>query len=388
MKKIIIAVSSLVLLILFLTNAKQNDLNRNTFISAVGVDEGLKKKYMVSLQIINPAGFTKDTSQKSTFFVAKGEGDSFIEAYTNISKGISRFTNYSQVQLVIINEKIAKKHALKQTMENIFRPVRFPYNALLILTKKNKAKDFLHTFSLIEPLTSTEIKNLSTNLQENWGVTRMESPVDFKSEVLKKGKDPVLPVIKLEGDIKKGEEKASLETSEISSKLKFDGLEVFNGYRLVGWIDENQSKIFNLLDNKLYLADFVGKCSKDSTFVFRNYKSHTKLKGKMIKGIPHFSIHTTLRGNLINYLCNDDLQDPTTVRRLAKITEKNLTKRIEQLIHSSIHYHSDFLGLGEIIEINDYKNWQKIEKKWDHLIQKSILDIHVKVNIENYGDIS
>lgn len=387
MKKIIMAVSSLVLLILILTNAKQNELSRNAFISAIGVDEGTKMKYKVSLQIVNPAGFTKDSSQKTPFFVAEGEGDSFMEAYSNISRSVSRLANYSQVQLIVINEKIAKKHALKQTMENMFRPVRFPYNVLLIFTKKNKARDFLETFSLIEPLTSTEIKNLGKNLQENWGIPGMASPVNFKSTVLKKGKDAVLPVIELQGDIKKGKEKASLDTSKLSAKLKFDGLEVFNGYRPVGWIDEKQSKIFNILENKLDMGYFEGKCLNDSKFVIRTFKSRTRMKGKIMNGIPHFSINTTLRGNLLNYFCSEDLQDPKTSRKLEKILEKSLSKKIRQVLHTSQKYGSDFLGLGETLEINDYANWKSIEKNWDYLLEKSVFDIHVKVNIENYGDI-
>lgn len=364
-----------------------NELHNIAFISAIGIDPS-KNGFHVSVQVLNPLAFSQQGANSMPFFVFEQEGHSLNNIMNKLSQKISRKMDVSHVQTIIVNEKIAKSHGIKKGISNMIRAPRYPYDAIVLITNNKSAKDFLEVLPFFELVTSREIASHLDNVSEERSSNLPVYLTTLQADILKKGKDAAVPTIQFKGNLDEAKSKSSQEKNNSSSKLiYFDGLQLFKNDKSVGWIDSNLSPTFYLLNNKMKKTNIRAACGKGKNISLDIIKSHTKIKVKMKKNQPTFTISTKLKGNIADFTCNLNLNELKNGLKMETLIEDKVKNNILKLIKTSQKNNSDIVGFGEIIEIQDHKSWRKIENDWKNVFPESQFDVQVDVTIQNYGEI-
>ena len=85
------------------------EMNTLAIVSATEINK-IGDEYQVSVQAINPQAPDKTAVPQAPFIIYTGTGKTIQEAYRSITLSASRFMYSNHLDLLIINEKIAKEN--------------------------------------------------------------------------------------------------------------------------------------------------------------------------------------------------------------------------------------------------------------------------------------
>jgi spore germination protein KC len=172
------------------------------------------------------------------------------------------------------------------------------------------------------------------------------------------------------------------------ARLLFDGLAVFDKDKLIGWLDEKQSRTYNAVTNKVKSTVVNISCPKEGKAVLQLLQSKAKIKGKVKNGKPEIDIEFQREYNVGEVECKIDLTKPETIDKLEKIEEQRATKMFEQSIKQvQEEFEVDIFGFGEAVHRADPKAWKKLSKNWDKEFEELPVNIKVEAKIRRIGTV-
>lgn len=371
----------IIVIVLAFGSFDTNELNENAFITAIGVDTDQENKgYKLSLQILNPAAFSNNGQGKSPFYVYEKNNKYYGITLSSLTEYIARKVNISHIQVVVINEKLAKEKGIKNIIESLLRPPLYPYTINVLMTKKNNASDFMYMQTKIEPLSSREIASHVRNLKQEAGTASPVYPGKLKGYMEREGREAAVPVIDMNKNSKKGTKEKP------SNDIMVNGLSLFRNDKPVAWINNDLSKIYYLMTNQLERTILNAACSENGVFAMHVNSNKTKIKGEIIEKIPHFTIRTKIKGDLAESFCSNNTKRTDTIHALEKQMANEIESKIHKLISKTQKSKTDVIGFGELLKIQDNKGWKEIKDHWYTHFNKAKFDIKVDVEIENVGD--
>lgn len=125
--------------------------------------------------------------------------------------------------------------------------------------------------------------------QKVWAPTAAVTLDKLMTDIISEGKNPVLTAVKVAG-VGKGQSQQNLEKIEPPGRLKYSDLAVFKKDKLIGWLNEKESKGYRYIKNKV--TNTVGSlsCPEGGNIAVEVMKSETKVKGRMNNGKPQIDI--------------------------------------------------------------------------------------------------
>jgi len=374
--------------VLSLGNLNRNELNEIALVYALGIDMD-SDNYAVSLQVINPQPPVNPTD-KMPVIVYEAKAKSMGKAVEMVSKKISRQLSPAQVQLIIIGEKVAETKGVNNVLNYILREPGLSSMLDILITKDMSATDALKVISLMEDIPGSEIVKTLRNTEDNWGSHQRIVPTQLKADILSRGKEGIIPTIVLYGKENSAEEKALLETTSPKAYLELSGLTILNEDKKAGWLNDNESRTYYLIKNKLKHSYFSAYCTDNDDkeeFGLTIIHSKTSIHGMINNGKPKFTINVELTGDLDELNCNMDITKPEGIKKVEKLMEKEIETSFKDLLEQSQSMNSDFIGFGDIVRIEDKVNWKKYEDKWQsEIFSTSKFTIKTKVLVRNFGD--
>jgi len=196
----------------------------------------------------------------------------------------------------------------------------------------------------------------------------------------------VLPTIKLINDSKEGEKIENIEKTKIDTKYQLDGLAIFKDNKLQGYLNEEESKTYNILKNKINNTILTTKCddNKYMTTEIIDSKSEINVKKNNIK------IKIKLSGNLNEYHCNKPLDKTKTIKDIEKKFEKEVTNTLTSNINKiRKEYNSDIFGFLDKLYRTDYNKYKDIKNNWYKSTYQNIdISITSDVSIISKGKVT
>ncbi|OAS14922.1 Ger(x)C family spore germination C-terminal domain-containing protein [Paenibacillus oryzisoli] len=169
----------------------------------------------------------------------------------------------------------------------------------------------------------------------------------------------------------------------------FKGLAVFNKDKLIGWLDEQDSKGFNYIVGNVKRTIGIIPCPQGGNMSFEVLQTKSNMKGLVENGKPHIDIKLLVEQNIAEVKCQIDLTKIQTIDELQKISSEKLKEILDHAIHEvQTTYKSDIFGFGEAIHRDDPKAWRKIKKDWNVLFPELTVHVEVDARIRLTGTIS
>lgn len=373
MKKII-----LYLIILTSLTGCQNyrELNDLAIVSGISISK-VEDEYELTVEVVNPKKQQDASSSKETeFIIYKNKSDSIQEAFRRMINESPKKMYGAQIDILILDESIAKND-LKNIVDFFARDPEVRSEFYVLIGKNDSILE------IITPLEKISSKNIVQSLESNnnyLGSTNLVTFHDLIDTYLNKKIDIALPAIKLVGDAKKGEEISNLENTEENTYHILDNIAIFKDNKLVGYLNEEDSKVYNLIRNNLN-KNLVKVDLENNEYIINemvDIKSKTEVNPKK----KSITISVSGKGAISEAKYSGDLTKNKTIKKLEKELNKYTEEIIKQSITSTLEkYNSDIYGFEDMFYKKDAKYYKEnLKDNWDNTLKT--LNINVKSNIK------
>ncbi len=383
MKKLLLILITLT----FLTGCyNYRELNDLAIVTAISISKE-KDNYNIAVQIVNPKK-DQDTSSSNEpdFIVYKSKGETLQAAFESLVKESPKRMYKTQMQILIIDEKIAKNN-IKEVFEYLARDpeIRNEFNVLI-----GKSDNILETLTPLDNLSSQNILDSLKASSKYLGNTNLLTFNELLSDYQNEKTEMAMPVIKLSSQKNKDDKNNEkiLEKTTTTPAIVLDNIGIFKDNKLIGYLSTKETISYNFINNNIALTNIKKDYPNNKYIAYKILKSKSKLEVTQKK----HTITLTIKGNAeINEATyNIDLSKEKNIKKL----EKSLNKRLEKMITSSFNstrkkYNSDIYGFEDLYYKKDPKYYNKIKKDWDSKeFQKIKLKVKSNIKIVEQGNIS
>lgn len=382
MKKLLLILITLT----FLTGCyNYRELNDLAIVTAISISKE-KDNYNIAVQIVNPKK-DQDTSSSNEpdFIVYKSKGETLQAAFESLVKESPKRMYKTQMQILIIDEKMAKNN-IKEVFKYLARDpeIRNEFNVLI-----GKSDNILETLTPLDNLSSQNILDSLKASSKYLGNTNLLTFNELLSDYQNEKTEMAIPVIKLTSQKNKDDKNTEkiLEKTTTTPAIVLDNISIFKDNKLIGYLSTKETVSYNFINNNITLTNIKKDYPNNKYIAYKILKSKSKLEVTPKK----HTITLTIKGNAeINEATyNIDLSKEKNIKKL----EKSLNKRLEKMITSSFNstrkkYNSDIYGFEDLYYKKDPKYYTKIKKDWDSKeFQKIKLKVKSNIKIVEQGNI-
>ena len=407
------------------------EMNTLAIVSATEINK-IGDEYQVSVQAINPQAPDKTAVPQAPFIIYTGTGKTIQEAYRSITLSASRFMYSNHLDLLIINEKIAKEN-ISDLIDYYTRNPGIRTEFYVLISKDD---NILSVTTPIDEISSASIKESIENDYKYYGVSSRTTFSEFVNMNLNPNQEIVLPTIELVKDThtedknineskdnnedvnankdkdnndnnkdkdnnenndknksnnsedknnksnqeeneSDGTSNKNTEKTEVKDKYLLGGYAIFKNNKLVGYLNNKESINYNIITNNIKNTIITYECSKNKYLAIEITDNSSSIKTKNNK----VSININLKGNINESHCNIEITKNKNIKKISHDIEEKLNKEItNDILNVRNNYHTDIYKFKDIIYKHDYSYYQKIKNNYDEAYQK--LDISVKTNIQ------
>lgn len=376
MKKFVLIIITLFILLISSGCYNYKEINNMAIVSSIGIDKDNKNdKYIVSAQIMNSK--ESENSEDSQITVYTKEGDTVHEALRNITLKSPRKLYGNHLSKIVLSEEVAKE-GIDNILDTFNRVTEVRNEFIITIVKEDKASDVLKVLTTTESIPAEYVKLSLKIADETSGLTYATKLDEFISLYLKKGIDPVVPVLKIDKKEKKGTTINNITTTNPISKIVIEDLAVTNKGKLETYLKNEEVIGYNFLRNQIQKMIIPVKCDDENNYasisILKN-KTKSSAEKKDNKYIINFNINS--EAIITEYNCRKDLTDEKVIKKLEKDTEKKIKRYIKKSLNKQKETKGKFLGLERIIYL-DYPKY----KNEDYSVK-----YNVNVNLVRKGEI-
>jgi spore germination protein KC len=392
MRKRVITAFIVILLCISLTGCwDSREVTELAIAAALGIDKNDKGEYVISSQILNPSENAATVSGGSGYDTPATTytttGRTLFEALRKMIKKAPRKVYIAHLRMIVIGENVARE-GIYDSLDFLSRDHEMRTDYYIVVAKDHTAEETLKVLTSLDKIPANKLFNSLEDVSEAWAATEKVKLNDLIDDIVSEGVQPVLTGVAIEGNPKDGLTKDNVETISPKAMLTYTGMAVFRENKLVGWLNEEESKGVN------YIKDDV----KSTVVVFDINEGEVGIE--LIKCtsdiVPHIQngklsmdINITGEGNVGDVNTNLDLMSASV---FAELTEKTNNK-IKDVVWMAIRkvqeeYRSDIFGFGESIHKTNPKEWDKQKEKWAETFPGVPVNVNVDIKLRRAGTIS
>jgi spore germination protein KC len=357
---------------------------------AIAVELGIDKEgdqYKVSAQIVSPLALSpnKGGGERTPVITYKATGRTILQALRRMTTESPRKIYTAHLRILVLGEEMAKE-GIAPMLDVFPRDPEISSDMLVIVTRGVKAEDILEIPTALERIPADQLSSSLSISKKVWATTAKIKVDDLITGIISKGKGAVLPGIEVVGDLEQGKKKDNVQNPEVKTIMRYSGLAVFKGDKLIGWLNERESKGYNYIQGNVSSTTINLACPGGGMITVELLRASKKLKGGIETGRPAVHVKIKAEGNVAESQCTEDVLNPKTIDALEKQTEKSITTTIEEAVQSvQDQYQSDIFGFGEVIHRANPIAWKQLKGDWDKEFKTLSVDVQADVKIRRIG---
>jgi len=379
----------LILLIVVTGCWSRRELNNLAFAGVIGIDKA-GKEFEVSVLVMDPNAVSakKPSSGRTPSVLYHARGETVSLAIRRMASVTPRHLYFSHIRMLIIGEQLARE-GIRDTLDFLSRNNEIRTDFYFAIAKGTTARELL---GVLTPLETTSANNMFGTLEvsrKTWAPTVPAQLDKLMTDLMSEGKHPVLSTIQIQGNPEQAASKNNLEKVDTPGVLQYTGLAVFNKDKLLGWLNEEESKAYNYIQDKVKRTIGVVGCPDGGRISSEIVRSKTELKGKVVQGEPQIDIHMRIESNIQDVECKVDLTKEETIADLDMRASRKLETMVKRTIESvQKKYKVDIFGFGEVIHRADPKAWEKLKKNWDQEFTHLQVQVTADIKTRRMGTVS
>ncbi|MEF3304789.1 Ger(x)C family spore germination protein [Paenibacillus sp. GYB003] len=380
-------IAALLLLLALLPGCwNRRELNDLGILVGTAIDK-VGDQYRLTAQIVKPGEVTKRKSPGTSAPVTlyQSTAPTLFTAFRKLTEISPRKVYGAHIRVLVLGESLAKE-GVTDAIDLLIRDPEVRSDFYVMIARDTSAESVLRVMTPLENIPANKLFHSLDVSSKAWAPTTTVTLEQLMEKLIGEGINPVLTGVRLVGDAEEGNSSKNTEKIDPSAKLRLTGLAVMRKDRLVGWLNEVQSKGYNYITDQVTSTAGYVKCSNGGLLTLETIRTHTKMKGKMVNGKPVIDIHMVDESNIAEVACEIDLDKPGTIRELE---EKQRSKKIA-LMKQAVEvvkrkYGVDIFGFGQAVYRADPRAWSRLKKDWDSHFQDVQVRYEVDIHIRKIG---
>ncbi|MFB5661519.1 Ger(x)C family spore germination protein [Alteribacillus sp. HJP-4] len=373
----------ILLLTLFMTGCwSMTEMEDLAIVAAYGIDK-TDSGFHISAQIVNPSEIAQvegAAAFDSPVTVYETDGETHYEAQRKLATIVPRKLYNAHMSVVVLGEDMARDGIVKSldlfSRDNETRP-----DFYILVAKEGKASNILKNLTSMEMIPADKLFNSLEVTADTLGTTTTVHIEELETFFERDGREAVLSGVVLQGDPDDGESLKDVKLSDPKVVAQLTGLAVFKNDRLVGWLNENESKGYNYTQGNVNntiegVACPGGKKGKISVELENTEASITT---HMEKGVPQTTVTINGTGSVADVECDVNLTENQTIEEIESLVNAAITEKVELAVKKAQELHTDIFGFGELIWRSDPHTWKELKNDWDQEFEN--VDLHTQGNV-------
>jgi Ger(x)C family germination protein len=366
MEKGRLGLALVVFIMIFAGCSNMKQINRITFITALGVDKSEVGVKVYALAAV-PGNFTSLAPgaggglSKSPNYILSAEGQDVAAALYIMKRKSAHDIQFGHTKIVLFSDEMAKQ-GLNPSLDLFMRRIEFQPVAWIGITQ-GSVKSILQ----VNPESPESVSDALMDIFSRSGTDTSEIlPLyvyEFFSLSVEPGQSPYVMIVK---NIQK------------NNKIEVSDLAIFKKDRMVGILSSAETKILQILQkNKMASTSFT---VQDGTFNLLKYSNKTKVK------LNQISIQLQLELEL-DQNHGPPVASSEQLHNLEKQVNVSVQRQIEHLIEKLQGLKTDPAGFGNHYRTAVSGGFMKIDEWENEIFPKMKVDVKVNTKIQRRGSI-
>lgn len=379
----------IILSTIFLTGCwSSHEINTLAIAVCIGIDK-TENGYLVTAQVLNPRAIaSKKATVESPVVIYTAEGNDLAEIVRRFTTQSSRIFYNADLRMVVFGEDVAKD-GIQNILDYFLRNHEYRTDFYFVIAKNSTANEVLGILTPIESVPGFSMYISLKMSEEKWAAMKSVRIIELVNSIIADGDNPVLTGIEISQDEISPKSTDILKQSGEYKKLKYTGLGAFNKDKIVGWLDEDESKGYNYITdnvkNTIEYADYDSKVK--ITYEIINAKSRTKVY--FLENKPAIEVKIKIKCNIgivegefdVSAEENKQVLNKLLASKVKLLCEKALNKAQKEL-------KNDIFGFGEAIHRKYPKTWEKLKDDWNDKFTDLPVNITVEAETKQLGQIT
>ncbi|HYF93238.1 MAG TPA: Ger(x)C family spore germination protein [Symbiobacteriaceae bacterium] len=363
----------------------RREVNEVAIVSALAIDRDADSRLRVTLQVANPlpaSGERGDTGSREGVFTISATGRTLFEAIRNLNQMVSRKPEWTHNNAIIIGEQVARD-GVGHVLDFFLRDHESRLDQW-ILVARGKAADVLVPSFRLEMNQGVGIRRLNRNAFLETAKTTQVRLYEF---LLRLSSPPTAPMAAAVEPL--SESAGQLTAPEPESRLRIGGAAVFRGAKMVGWLDEHQTRGVAWLHEKLSSTIVVVPCKKPpgEGISVEVMGARSTLRPVWQGGrLPVVHAPVTVSAKIGDVMCPDDFTKPAAIHELENRAAGVIRQEIAQTLrHLQQDLGVDPAGIGASLQRAFPEAWRAWKGRWDEIYPLVPVVPEVTVRLDQTG---
>lgn len=379
----------IILSTIFLTGCwSSHEVNTLAIAVCIGIDK-TENGYLVTEQVLNPRAIaSKKATAESPVVIYTAEGNDLAEIVRRFTTQSSRILYNADLRMVVIGEDVAKD-GIQNILDYFLRNYEYRTDFYFVIAKNSTANEVLGILTPIESVPGFSMYISLKMSEEKWAAMKSIRIIELVNSIIADGDNPVLTGIEISQDEISPKSTDILKQSGEYKKLKYTGLGAFNKDKIVGWLDEDESKGYNYITdnvkNTIEYADYDSKVK--ITYEIINAKSRTKVY--FLENKPAIEVKIKTKCNIVIVEGEFDVSAEENKQVLNKLLASKVKLLCEKALNKAQkELKTDIFGFGEAIHRKYPKTWEKLKDDWNDKFTDLPVNITVEAETNQLGQIT
>ncbi|MHA6482942.1 Ger(x)C family spore germination protein [Paenibacillus sp. strain BS8-2] len=364
------------------------ELNEIGIAIGLGIDKKKNGQYGVSVQVVDPseAAEGKGSSGRAPVTMFEAEDRTIIGALRKMTTMSPRRIYFSHLRILVLGEALARS-GIGDIMDFLFRSQELRPDYYVIIARDATAQD---TLKVLTPLNKLPADSLFSSLllsERLWAPTSAITTNMLLRTLLNPGKELILTGVRIHkgGDIP-SDSLDNVKQILSPSYLQFSGLSIFKGDKLVGWLNEKNSKGYNFVADKVRTTIGDIRCPDGGTMALELVRTHSRMKTGMKDGQPYGSVLVEAEAAIPEAECSLDLSKQQNIEKIQREAEHRMVEGISDTISLAQNtYKSDIFGFGYAFHRSNRREWSKLKHDWNEHFSGMPIEIKANIKIRGIG---
>ncbi|KXG74738.1 Ger(x)C family spore germination protein [Thermotalea metallivorans] len=348
------------------------EISEKAVVIAVAVDyDEEKDEIVMSAEIASPMQRKDEMMVDSEVITSNGKN--FFDAVRNSIGRIGKRMFWSHAKVLIIGETlVSHEDKFISVLDWFKRDHEVRDDIWLLYSKEKTAKEiFMKTDEKLYKVVGLYLEDMLRN-RKNISKYPSVPLYKFVDDLANEGISPTLPTVELRRN--KGQIKSELT-----------GTAVFQGSKLVGWLNPMETRAYLFVIDQLeggvmVIQDQWNQMPIRATLEV--FQSKTKVQPVLENDIPIIKIDIKTTVNIAEIDTEIDIFSEENRMKFKRQAERKMEREIQSVIQKvQKDYQSDIFGFGATIQREEPKQWEKLQPHWDTLFPRLRTEVNVELDI-------
>ncbi|MBP7868542.1 MAG: Ger(x)C family spore germination protein [Firmicutes bacterium] len=360
---------------------------------ALGFDIDDDGDYVAIAQFANPvaakggAGPGSQPAGSMPFWTNCAKGRTPFDALANLSPALSREMTVSNIEVLLISEKLAKR-GIAPIMDLVARDneLRLTVSAAVV---DGSLRCLLESEFAEDPIPALSIQRMLNPIHFIDPSAMSPGLLQSIADMLRPGQDLLLPVLRFNAGA--GSESGMGSTSPRPSVMHI-GSAAFHRDRMIGWLDGHESRGANFARSRSQHAPISVQSPAGGLVSIHVTHVASIVKPRYMNGDVSVLIKAKVEGHVQGQTGLEEGQagvnfaGPESLRDLRSCLAQCVREDIEHALAKSREYRSDFIGLGNSVYRRLPRVWRAgVGDHWYELLRDVKVDIEVEATLTSSG---